>query len=548
MVPHRFRACRPATLLAVLALTLSPAAPAVAALEAELSGVLAPHDVRASLSLSPDAMPQAVSRFYQARDWHSLWDRPRLRSLLSELDGLRDDGLDPEDYFLSTLTALEKDASQSAALQRELLATQAYLLAGRDLFRGKVDPVQLDSHWNFKSRSIDPLAGLELARDAAEANQLADFFQRARPTLPQYAIVRRALARYRQQLATVGEWPRLPAGASLRPGDQDARVPVLRERLRLAGLLPDGGNADSPVYDAVLQEAVMRFQKESYLTADGIVGLATVNALNVPLSARIGQLRANLERLRWFDRQKLPRAVIVDLAGYRIQYVENEVVRWRSRVQIGRSVRPTPILQSRITHLTLNPTWTVPPTIFREDSLPAIRRDRGYLTRNTMQVLDARGKVIPAASVNWAAPGNIFLRQAAGPRNSLGELVIRFPNDDSIYLHDTPHKSHFSDSQRAFSSGCIRVENIHELAVLLLNGKTAWTREQLDAALQDRRTRNQSLDQQIPILIAYWTVDIGNDGHVSFKPDVYDQDARILAALDTRRTLPVLNARESSLP
>lgn len=492
-----------------------------------------------TLRLTDAAVPQAIVRFYEERQWRAVWDDARYRTLLTQLADLRSDGLNPEDYGLPRLQALAEGATPDQALEREMLATRAYLQALIDLYRGKVDPVKLDPHWNFDTRQIDPEQGLKLAREAVEGNQIAEFFQRARPTMPQYNITRAALARYRGIAHEHKGWPQLPAGAALKPGMSDPRVPVLRQRLQIAGLLAgplaDSGAQASPVYDKALQAAVQRFQRESYLDADGVVGAGTVRELNTSVEERIGQLRANLERMRWFLRKQRERAVIIDLAGYRIFYQEGDKVLWKSRVQIGKAVRQTPIFQSAVSHLTLNPTWTVPPTILREDSLPAIRRDRGYLTRNRIKVLNASGKVVSPASVNWARPGNIMLRQDAGPGNSLGQLVIRFPNEYAIYLHDTPHKTHFSASQRAFSSGCIRVENIKELAVLLLNDSTKWSAAELEKALADNKTRQVNLVNRVPILIAYWTVDIGSDGYVSFKPDVYGQDALILKALDARQ-------------
>ncbi len=508
------------------------ATPADALLEQTLSPQLA---ARQPLQVADSALPQAVARFYEDRQWHAIWSDARYRALLEQIEGLQADGLDPEDYSLSRLQALSTAGHDPAQLaEREILATRAYLQALIDLYRGKVDPVKLDPHWNFDSRQIAPERGLQLAREAVEDNRIADFFRLARPTLPQYNITRAALARYRGIIHEYQGWPQIPEGSPLKPGMTDPRVALLRQRLQMAGLLAATGLPPSDRYDPTLKAAVQRFQRESYLDADGVVGGSTVRELNIRVEDRIGQLRANLERMRWFLRKQRERAVIIDLAGYRILYQEGDKVVWKSRVQIGKAVRQTPIFQSEVTHLTLNPTWTVPPTILREDSLPAIRRDLSYLTRNRIKVLDASGKVLAPSAVNWARPGNILLRQDAGPGNSLGQLVIRFPNDYAIYLHDTPHKHHFSASQRAFSSGCIRVENIKELAVLLLNDGEKWSPAGLDKALEDNKTRQVNLSRRVPILLAYWTVDIGNDGYVSFKPDVYGQDALILKALDER--------------
>lgn len=487
----------------------------------------------ASLRVAGTSVPQAVAEFYAGRQWQPVWDDVRYQSLLAGLADLYTDGLNPEDYSFSLLEHYPRNGDPLTAAERDMLATRAYLLALVHLYRGKVDPVRLDSHWNFDARQLDPEHGLELAREAAEKNDIPGIFNRARPGLPQYNALRGGLAHLRN-IALQGGWPALPAGTPLKPGMTDARVPVLRQRLEIAGLLPYAEKAKPEFYDDELKAAVQRFQSESYLDADGAVGPGTLAVLNIPVQQRIDQARANLERARWFLHEIKDDFVIVDIAGYRIAYVHGNEVKWRSRVQIGKAYRSTPVFKSVIGYITLSPGWVVPPTIFREDSLPAIRRSRDYLTRNRIRVFNAAGQEVAASSVNWSKPGNITLRQDPGANGSLGEVVIRFVNPYSIYLHDTPHKEMFGSIQRATSSGCIRVENIHELAVLLLDDEQKWNRGAMQKVIDERKTRNVTLKKKVPILLAYWTVDVGDDGYVSFKPDVYSRDAAVLTALNEK--------------
>jgi murein L,D-transpeptidase YcbB/YkuD len=329
----------------------------------------------------------------------------------------------------------------------------------------------------------------------------------------------------------------IPAGHSLKVGMHDSRVPLLRNRLQLEGLIPEGSNQQSIIYDQVMVQAVQRFQKENNQEADGVLGLNALRILNIPIQQRIDQVRANLERMRWFHNEYKTDYVLVDLAAYRVYYIHDNKPLWQSRVQIGKSYRQTPIFKSEITYITLNPTWTVPPTIFKNDSLPAIRRNHSYLTRNHIRVLDSHGKEISANSVNWSHPGNIILRQDAGSDNSLGQLVIRFPNPYSVYMHDTPHQALFGSKQRALSSGCIRVERVQELAVLLFNDPQKWNDAALKAAIATHKTTNVTLSKKVPVLITYWTVDVGDDGSVTYKPDIYKRDANVIKALDNHQTL-----------
>lgn len=173
----------------------------------------------------------------------------------------------------------------------------------------------------------------------------------------------------------------------------------------------------------------------------------------------------------------------------------------------------------------------MPPTILAKDILPKIRKNPDYLAANRIRVLNAKGQVIPASSVNWNAPRGIMLRQDSGPDNSLGRVVIRFPNPFAVYLHDTPHKNLFRSDQRATSSGCIRVENPLQLVQLLFNDPVKWSAAAIDAKLQTTTTENVSLPTKVPLLLAYWTVDLTDDGRMTFKSDVYGRDAALLSAL-----------------
>ena len=286
-------------------------------------------------------------------------------------------------------------------------------------------------------------------------------------------------------------------------------------------------------YDETLTAAVTRFQREQYLQPDGAIGPATLAALNISTATRIDQLRVNLERGRWLLHDVPENFLLVDVAGYKVSYFKAGEVIWRSRVQVGKPYRSTPIFKSKINYITLNPTWMVPPTILRNDILPKVRSDAGYLARNNIRVLNTSGQIIAATQVDWNRPGNVVLRQDAGSASALGLAAIRFPNDYAVYLHDTPHQELFGQSQRAFSSGCIRVERALELVKLLLADTSAWDGAAIDAALAAGTTRNASLSSPIPILLAYWTVDVSDDGHLAFKPDIYNRDRKLLNALDT---------------
>ena len=485
---------------------------------------------------------------------------------------MRDDGLDPVDYHVEALQAFRSELRRATSLPAaeqadlELLATDGMMLALYHLYLGKVDPVQLSSQWNFSSRPVSVERGFERLTQAIASGKIRETFDRARPQQVWYQRGRERLREYRA-LAAIGGWPTLPDGPTLKPGTYDPRVPTLRARLRVtrdleavgvtpptppqletaaiprngaASLSQNGVAAPPPdqFYDAELEAAVKRFQERHGLTADGAVGPGTRAAMNVPVEARIDQIRVNLERARWVMHELKGDFVLVDVAGFDVTYFRHGEPIWTSKVIVGRPYRETPIFKSLITYVVFNPTWTIPPTILVKDKLPIISRDPGYLKRNNIRVFDSRGSEVSPYSVNWSQYGAgrmppYQLRQDPGEDNALGLVKIMFPNPHMVYLHDTPAKSLFDKDERTFSSGCIRVQKAFELAELVLNDPATWNQESMAAVVATRRMQTVNLATPVPVLILYWTAQPRPDGQVIFRNDVYGRDKTTLAALDS---------------
>jgi murein L,D-transpeptidase YcbB/YkuD len=486
-----------------------------------------------------------VARYYESQQFRPQWRDPaRLSQLVDSILELVNDGLDPNDYHFEALDGYRAELraaktlpdGEQAAL--EVLATDAMMLGLYHLYLGKVNPEKLSSQWNFASKPIDVERGFEAITQALASGKIRETFERARPQHVWYQRGRERLKEYRG-LAAVGGWPMVPDGPTLKAGMSDPRVPVLRDRLQFTRDLPTGGPALDPVdlYDAGLEAAVKHFQDRHGLTADGAVGPATRVAMNVPVAARIDQIRVNLERARWVMHEIKGEFVLVDVAGFDVAYFRNDEPIWTSKVIVGRPYRETPIFRSLITYVVLNPTWTIPPGILVKDKLPILKRDPGYLKRNNIRVLDSKGREVNPYSVNWSQYGAsrlppYQLRQDPGEDNALGLVKIMFPNPYLVYLHDTPSKSLFDQDQRTFSSGCIRVQKAFELAELVLNDPARWNQQSLAAAVATKKMQTVNLAKPVPVLILYWTAQPLPNGQVMFRNDVYGRDPPTLAALN----------------
>jgi len=417
----------------------------------------------------------------------------------------------------------------------DILLTDAMLSLATHLRYGKVDPERLDPNWNLTDPKRLTELQLKLRTALESGSSIRSALQEMRPEYFKYGLQREALARYRL-IEQSGGWPVVPGGVAIRPGASDPRVPLIRRRLSVTDDFEGMGDNSSTVLDSALSAALRNFQKRHALMVDGVAGSATLAAMNVPARDRVWQLRVNLERYRWFVGKLEPTYVLVNIAGFSLQYVHEGLWRWGTRVIVGKPYRKTPVFKADIQSVLLNPRWVIPPTILAEDALPAIRRDLGYLNRKQLQVIDSKGRVIDPASVNWSAlraSGFPYrLRQRAGDHGALGRIKFVMPNSHIVYLHDTPTKDLFEKNTRTFSSGCIRVENPVRLAELVLDDSVKWNEASIRAAIGTKKTRAVALPRRVPVFILYLTA-VAEKGRVLFLEDIYHRDGAVLKALNT---------------
>jgi murein L,D-transpeptidase YcbB/YkuD len=482
--------------------------------------------------------PALLASFYQQRDYQPLWTgKDEVKALLGAIGSVSEDGLRPEDYHQTALTALLEATDRThpeQAARLDLLATDSLARLAIHLHYGKTDPRAFDGNWNI-SAPIKPDDYLKLLMKVAAHDDKAAAAKDLAPHHWFYGQLKKALAAQRAYAAE-GGWGTVGAGETLKPGMTDPRVVGLRSRLAASGEYTATAPEDVNLYDDTLVQAVKRFQELHGMDPDGAIGKKTLSALNVTAAERVDQVRLNLERARWVLNQLGPEFIIVNISGFHLYVMKDGLPVWDSRVIVGRDYRQTPIFKSNMRTIVLNPTWTVPPTILKQDILPKLAKDRSYLAAHNMAVVDGGGAEVDPASIDWHQARRHFpynLVQRPGDDNSLGRIKFLFPNEHAVYLHDTPNRLLFERADRAASSGCIRLENPMALADYLLADDPEWPKERVTEVLAAGKTQNIVLKHTMPVVIMYWTAQLDRDGTMRFFPDLYNRDPPLLRALGT---------------
>jgi murein L,D-transpeptidase YcbB/YkuD len=496
-----------------------------------------------SVQGTPIIAEEFVPKLYSHVHFKRVWtDAAKVKELIHAIEDSAKDGLDPEDYNLSQIKALdakvELTQDPTTVADLDILLSDALARLAYHSFYGKVDPERIDKTWNL-AHVWRGESGVATAVKMLSAKSLYSAIEELEPRAPMYGRLRQALARYREYEAA-GGWKPIASGAALGVGKKDARVPAIRHRLAISEDLPKEYDNGSDAYDEELRRGVEHFQKRHHLPS-GDLSRLTLREMNVPVGKRIDQIRLNLERARWILRDVPKRLVLVNVAAFEIYYFENDTIVWQNRAQVGRDFSQTPQYRDDIQYLVLNPNWTVPPGVLANTVLPAAKANPNYFKEKNLRVIDpSRGEIDPK-KVDWnsytADDFPYVLRQDPGPNNALGAVKFMFPNQYHVYLHDTPNQSGYDARVRAMSWGCVHVFEPLELAEKLIANPTRWNLAAIKKQVASKKSETVYLDDPVPVLLLYWTVTVTKGGPVEFIPDIYGRDAAVLRALKQKTRL-----------
>jgi murein L,D-transpeptidase YcbB/YkuD len=476
----------------------------------------------------------ALREFYAANGFNPAWLRgkqptPQALSLIAALRGAGAKGLDPEDYDGSRWTARLEEIARGPAdnitLSRfDLQLTIAATRIVTDLDSGRANPgiFHLESDVRGSSRLAQWIRDqLQFAPGTPDAIGIA--LQSLEPPFPAYRQTEAALMRYTAFLAD-GQPPPFPAPKrAVKAGDSYRAAAQLYGFLQRLGDAPPGGDAPED-YSGALVAAVTHFQERHGMEPDGILGAATIRALNVPLAQRVKQMKLTLERWRWLPRQFDHPPLIVNIPRFELAaFDRDDHAALRMKVIVGKAYgHKTPIFAAQMTSVIFHPWWEVPDNIALKELQPKARDDPGYLARNHYVIVQAAG-------------GRTRIRQQPGADNALGAIKFLFPNAYNVYMHGTPATELFSRTRRDFSHGCIRVEDPERLAQWVLDGTPGWSPARIHGAFENPTTLQVMLSRPIPVLIVYGTAIAGEDGIVRFFDDIYGYDAQLSRTLAAGR-------------
>ena len=512
------------------------------------------HDVTSTVmmnSLAPLPKNNFLRQLYSQLFFVPVWIQEEKLSILSRELFMQIE----KDKTLLETSRIKQDAHRLSELAEDVYATNGSLTQKvnlefkmAQLYKGYADYTLYGSiNWgafqgrlyNLRSHNIKAdwvtykpeFSPVSLIEEAVIGGSLEKMFRKAMPKEYHYVALKKALLRY-LELEKKGGWQYVPLKGALKVGKSYGVVPSLRERLRISGDYKTCELKESKVYDKCMKKAIIHFQTRHGLSSKGIIGRETIKALNVPIELRIKQMRLNLDRIKWLHERHTKRHIMINIPAFTLFFEEDGKLRQQMRVITGKKKNPTPIFSNIVKTIVLNPHWNVPKSIIQKEMIPKLLKNPNAMARQGIEIRQGWGKDAPlvsGSSVDWAQyryskTMPYHFAQVPGYKNALGKVKFLFPNQFSVYMHDTPNKNLFKRSSRAFSHGCIRLHKPRELLKTFSTFNETVDFEKSQKRLKGKKKAYLSLANQVPVDVVYLTAYVDYKGVVQFRKDVYGYD------------------------
>ncbi len=469
-----------------------------------------------------------LSDFYDSKNNQTIWNFiEKRKSALNFLASAEKNGLNPDDYFSGILEIKEKyinQLSEKELIEYDLMITHGLQKYISDVSKGKLNPKYIYRDWDLKPKEIDVNSVLISAYDT---NNFSGEIAAVEPKSETYLQLKKAL----EIIDALPEDFSRPIDISkkIKPLETNSKIIAIKKRLMFWEDLVKKDTL-TKVYDKEAVKAMKNFQQRHGLFPDGVIGMGTINALNLNKSVRREIIIANLERWRWFPEAFGDHFTLVNIPEYTLRIIKDKDTLQTYRVVVGTMKRKSPILTSKLKSVVINPTWTVPPTIIKEDLVPDATKNRNYFARQNIVIYNYKNEKVNPYQWDPEKANNYRYVQDPGSHNSLGNMKILFPNKFSVYLHDTNHRDGFSRNFRSLSSGCTRVENPLKLAQYVLNDTVNFNDEKLAKLIETKKTVTYNIKQNIQHFQLYWTA-WSKKNRLIFRDDIYGLDADLYCRL-----------------
>lgn len=474
----------------------------------------------------------SIQKYYKKFNDYEIWYNEENRTdLINEIKFSHKEGLIPNDYNYEHILKLEQKRATMTDLEifaYDILLTESFQKLATHLHCGKINPKDVYENWDIQQKSI---ALSDILYKAIKLRMVATTFKELKPQHTTYISLKQSLVK----IDKLPEYKlrKINLKDKIEPNDTLNEVIQIKKHLMYWNDFRNRDSIITPIYDKNAVTAIKKFQKRHGLSPDGIIGQGTLKALNYTQNERREQIYANLERWRWFPDNFGEEYLLINLPDYKLSYVVNNDTIAERRVVVGKPSRETPIISSKLSNFVFNPTWTVPPTIIKEDLTPSASKNRNYFSRNRISIYDTKGQLVSPENWNPSKSKSYRYVQIPGNDNSLGLVKFNFPNRHSVYLHDTNHRDFFVREYRALSSGCVRIENPLQLSETILKKEDdkKWNEAEIDTIISKKSTRYIPLKKtNTNIYLFYWTSWSNKEG-LQFREDIYNLDSKLFAAL-----------------